>query len=502
MKNSKMVRTLDASTPFTPTPAIGGTPDAPGAPQSGAPTAIGAPALDGAHWQQRLAALIHKYQVPGAVFGILRSDTAPSGNGTEERVVVAAGVTNVNTGQQVTPDTLFQIGSITKTWTATLVLQLVAEGKLDLDAPIRNVLPDFKLSDESAAATVTMRHLLTHTSGIDGDIFTDTGRGEDCIGKYVASLSTAAQLFAPGGTWSYCNTGLVIAGRVVEVLRAMSWDAALAKYILAPLSLKATTTLPEETALHRFAVGHQSKEGKPVLTPTFLIPRSSGPAGLITSAADDVLSYVRTFMPGGDALLNAELLAQMLSPQVQMDHASHVADYMGIGWVLQDWGGVPTINHNGGTLGQNATLRFFPEHGIAVFLAVNGGQAASIQRELMAEAAAALTGARMPAAFAPDTSAEQATALAEFEGFYEAAGIRVHIRPAGQNAATWQAEVTDTTGLFGEKKPDIFELAGSGPTKFGAAVPGTSDWAPVSFESLGGTRLLHFSGRSYPQTVA
>ncbi|WP_181034207.1 serine hydrolase [Arthrobacter sp. GMC3] len=454
-------------------------------------------ALDAAHWQRQLEILIEKYQVPGAVFGILRSDTASGGTGQEERVVVGAGVTNINTGQPVTPDTLFQIGSITKTWTATLVLQLVAEGKLDLDAPIRDVLPDFTLSDESAAATITMRHLLTHTSGIDGDIFTDTGRGDDCVRKYVESLHSAAQLFTPGATWSYCNTGLVIAGRVVEVLREMTWDAALSKYILAPLSLKATTTLPEQTALHRFAVGHQNQNGTPVLTPTFLLPRSCGPAGLITAAADDVLSYARTFMPGGgQALLGADSLAAMLTPQVEMHHASQVADHMGIGWVLQSWGGVPTINHNGGTLGQNSMLRLFPEQGVVLFLAANGGEPQKLMRELFTEAAALLTGATMPAAFTPATDGD-GSAFHEYEGFYEAAGVRIHIRAAGE--ATWHAAVMDTTGLFGEKEPDIFELAGSGPAGFGAAVPGTSDWAPLSFESLGDTRLLHFSGRSYPQ---
>lgn len=445
-----------------------------------------------------------KHNVPGAVFGILRADIAQHGNGTEERVVVAAGITNVNTGQAVTADTLFQIGSITKTWTATMVLQLVGEGKLDLDAPVRDVLPDFALSDESAAATVTMRHLLTHTSGIDGDIFTDTGRGDDCVQKFVVSLKTAKQLFAPGASWSYCNTGFVIAGRVVEVLREMSWDEALAKFILAPLSLKETTTLPEQTAMYRFAVGHQIDNGVPVLSASFLLPRSIGPAGIITASADDLLTYARTFMPGGKNLLDSQLLAQMLSPQVSLDYCPDVADHMGLGWALQDWDGIQTIKHNGGTLGQKSAVRIFPDQGVVLFLSINGGDSQKIQSELLAEAAAVIAGATMPAAFIPSSSGCDHASLNKFEGVYEAAGVRIGIQHAeeGNAGSPWRAVVSDTSGMFGDQEPDIFELVGNGPTEFAAAVPGTSEWLPLCFETLGDTRLLHFNSRCYPQTTS
>ena len=107
---------------------------------------------------------------------------------------------------------------MTKVWTATVVMQLVDEGKLDLDAPIVDVLPELRLADADVAQQVTMRHLLTHTSGIDGDVFTDTGRGDDCLEKYVAQLDEAAQNHPLGATWSYCNSGFSLAGRVIEKL--------------------------------------------------------------------------------------------------------------------------------------------------------------------------------------------------------------------------------------------------------------------------------------------
>ncbi|MGO4806843.1 serine hydrolase domain-containing protein [Arthrobacter sp. 2MCAF15] len=463
--------------------------------------------LDTDYWQHRLETLIAKHGAPGAVFGILRTGTAIPGRGAEERCVVAAGVTNIRTGQSVTTDTLFQLGSISKTWTTTLAMQLVAEGKLDLDAPVRDVLPDFKLADESAAATITMRHILTHTSGIDGDLFTDTGRGDDCVEKYVATLSTAAQIFAPGLTWSYCNTGFVIAGRVVEVLRGMSWDAAVAMHICAPLDLKATTTLPEQTALHSFAVGHKGLGEASQVTDVFLFPRSVGPAGLVTASTDDALTYARSFLPGGTALMPAAQCSEMLRGQIRMSHATTLADEWALGWCLQDWGGVPTINHDGATLGQKAYLRLFPEQGMALSLSANGGRADSIHRELFAEAAQLFAGATMPAAFGPESGADIGVAagsgsrLREYAGVYEAAGFRIVIEPRTDGpAGEWQARAFDTSGP--EMMATELKLVSVGSKHFGVQSPNNPDWTRISFESTAERHLMHFGLRAYPQVTS
>jgi CubicO group peptidase (beta-lactamase class C family) len=164
--------------------------------------------LDRARWERRLQDLAGEYGVPGAVLGIARGD---------ETVEVACGVTNVDTGVAVTPDTLFQVGSITKVWTATVVMRLVEQGRLDLDEPVVSYLPELRLADPVVARAVTMRHLLTHTSGIDGDFYGQgTGRGDDCLGRYVAALADCPPTHPMGATWSYCNAGFVVAGRVIE----------------------------------------------------------------------------------------------------------------------------------------------------------------------------------------------------------------------------------------------------------------------------------------------
>ncbi len=139
------------------------------------------------------------------------------------------------TGVEATADALFQIGSITKVWTATLVMQLVDEGRIELDAPVRRYLPGFRVADEAVSDAVTIRHLLTHTSGIDGDHFADTGRGDDALERYVESCAELPQVHPLGATYSYCNTGYTVLGRVLELVADTVWDDLLRTRLVQPL---------------------------------------------------------------------------------------------------------------------------------------------------------------------------------------------------------------------------------------------------------------------------
>jgi CubicO group peptidase (beta-lactamase class C family) len=167
---------------------------------------------------ERLPALLEEHDVPAAGVAVLADG---------EVADVAAGVLSRSTGVEATTESVFQIGSITKLWTSTLVMQLVDEGAVDLDAPVRTYLPDFRIADEGAAAQITVRQLLTHTSGFEGDIFTDTGRGDDAVEKYLGVLHDVPQLFPPGDLWSYNNAGFVVLGRLVEALRGKPYDVCL-----------------------------------------------------------------------------------------------------------------------------------------------------------------------------------------------------------------------------------------------------------------------------------
>src|SRR6185437_12536198 len=134
--------------------------------------------LNAANWTARLNEIATEARVPGAALGIWADG---------QEVLAAAGELNTATKVSVTADSLFQVGSITKIWTATMIMQLVAE-----------VLPGARLGAGDVSGQVTVRHLLTHTSGIDGDVFTDTGRGDDCVERYVGLLAETPPVFTPG----------------------------------------------------------------------------------------------------------------------------------------------------------------------------------------------------------------------------------------------------------------------------------------------------------------
>ena len=210
--------------------------------------------LNAANWTARLTELAAEARVPGAALGIW--------DGSQE-ILAASGELSAATKVCVTADSLFQVGSITKIWTATMIMQLVDEGQLSLDTTVAEVMPGVRLGAGDLGGLVTVRHLLTHTSGIDGDVFTDTGRGDDCVERYVGLLAETPSVFAPGAAYSYCNSGFVVLGRIIEMLDGQSWDESLRERLVGPLGITRTVTLPEEAILHRAAVGHR-RGGAPV----------------------------------------------------------------------------------------------------------------------------------------------------------------------------------------------------------------------------------------------
>lgn len=338
-----------------------------------------------------LDTLCKEYGVPGASIAIW------SDNRLEE---AASGVVNLNTGVPATRDTLFQIGSITKLYVAAMCLQLVEEGKLTLDDPLRRWLPDFRLADEDVAARLTLRHLLTHQSGIEGDFFKDAGRGEDRIEKFVGMLGELTQVHPPGAMFSYCNTGFVIAGRLIEVAGGTRWDKAIRSRVAKPLDTPAFSTLPEQAMRYLTAIGHLGAPGSLVVTPIAYLAQSNAPAGSMSMArARDVIAFARMLMGGGFApngkrLLSEESVAAMHKMNVTCPRHMNI-DAIGLATFLWDWddnGRYETFGHDGSTIGQAAWLRYHPTSGVAVALLTNGGNGKGMAQVLMEEIFSARAG--------------------------------------------------------------------------------------------------------------
>jgi dipeptidyl aminopeptidase/acylaminoacyl peptidase/CubicO group peptidase (beta-lactamase class C family) len=459
------------------------------------------PAIDAARWERRLAVLADKHHVPGAALGILRLRPGRP----DELVEAAWGTLNANAGIEATTDSLFQIGSITKVWTTTIVMQLVDEGLLDLDAPVAEVLPELRLADADAEKTLTMRHLLTHTSGIDGDVFTDTGRGDDCVEKYVGLLADVRQNHPLGATLSYCNSGFVLAGRVIEKLTGKTWDAALRERLITPLGLRHTVTLPEEALLFRTATGHADVAGERSLVPVWGLPRAVGPAGLICSTPADVLAFARLHLTGGLAadgtrLLSAASAAAMAAHQAEIPDKHVLGDSWGLGWIRFGWDGRRLIGHDGGTIGQSALLRVLPDEGLAVALLTNGGNVGDLYRELYREIFAELADVALPAPIEPPAVPVD-TDITPHLGVYERAAARVEVL-SGDDGPVLRSTAT---GPLAELVPDPvseYPMTPVGPDLYVVRDPDVQTWTPVTFYQLrNGERYVHFGGRATPKAL-
>lgn len=314
--------------------------------------------------------------IPGIAVGLLHR----GGEG-----MACDGVTNVDHPLAVGPDTLFRVGSITKALTATAILRLVEQGTLTLDAPIRAYLPDFRLADERAAAAVTLAHVLTESGGWR-DLAADTGPGDDALARLVARMATLPQETPPGMAWSYGNAGYSLLGRLLEVLTAQTYEAAVTELVLAPLGMERSFFSAADAITHSVAAGHRIREGGAVVARPWAVPRSAVSAGGLICSLDDLLRFARFHLGDGTAadgtrLLSPFTLVAMRGPRLS---AGWMADRVGLGWHLRDAGDSHLVGHDGFTNGQHAALMLLPDRGFALAVLTNGDRGIFAIREIAA----------------------------------------------------------------------------------------------------------------------
>jgi CubicO group peptidase (beta-lactamase class C family) len=322
-----------------------------------------------------VVAAMKRLQVPGVAVGILH-------DGRE--FMAGFGVTNVEHPLPVTADTLFQIGSTTKTFTGTAIMRLVEMGKLNLDTPVHNYLPELRLGDQTAEERVTTRHLLTHMGGWVGDYFDDTGEGDDALARYVAKMAALPQVTPLDTLWAYNNTGFSLAGRVIEAVTDQSYEAALQALLLEPLGLAHSFFFAKDVMTHRFAVGHRVTADGPVVEREWALARSAHPAGGITSSVRDQLRYGRFQLgdgssPEGQQLLTAETMRRMQSPQVK----ANLDRQMGLSWILREIGDVPVVQHGGATNGQLSAFVLVPARQFAITVLTNADRGSVLNDEVV-----------------------------------------------------------------------------------------------------------------------
>jgi CubicO group peptidase (beta-lactamase class C family) len=453
-----------------------------------------------AHWQARLDELRAAHHVPGASLALLVDGTVHE---------LASGVLHRGTGVEATTDSVFQMGSIAKVYTATAIMRLVEAGELDLDAPVVEVLPEFSVADAEATKTITTRQLLSHTSGLTCDFNYDSGRGDDCLAKYVEAAKDVALDCPPGTVISYSGIGYNVLGRIIEVVTGKVWDEALKDLLLTPLGLTHTMTLPEEALRFRAAMSHLGEAGQdPDPAPSWdLMPRSAGPYGRVIASAGDLARLAQMHLAGGVAqdgtrVLSAETVALMQRRVVDSpDKWTVSADGWGLGWTLYDWNGIQGYGHDGASIGQYAYLRVVPSAGVAVALLTNGGGARELYAALYRELLAELAGVTMSEPFAPP--AEPPTVdYGPLVGTYQREGVVITVTErdgAGHLVYEFVDGMKDLSAPLECDLVPVTETVFAG-TGVGAAF--SEDYIPVVFSTLpDGTACVYIGMRCGPKVA-
>lgn len=351
-----------------------------------------------------------QFSVPGVAVGIVRGD---------EELKAARGVTCVEFPLDVDEKTMFQIGSTTKTYTGTVLMMLVEDGKVELDAPVHRYLPSFKLKDAEVAKQATIQHLVTHTGGWVGDYFDDLGRGDDALRKIVKRMASKTPQVTPlGKAWSYNNAGFYVLGRVLEEVTGTRYEDLVKQRIFEPLGMEQSFFFPEEVMTYKTAIGHLTPPGGDVqVARPFGVTRAAYPAGGIVSTVDDQLTYARFHLDGGTTKEGKRLLkaATVKAMQRELAPAGSMADAVGVTWLLEKVGKARIVKHGGSINGHMSEFLMVPAEKFAITILTNGSRGHELGTAVMDWALAEVVGVRRPE---PTFRPLSARAAGEFVGRY------------------------------------------------------------------------------------
>jgi CubicO group peptidase (beta-lactamase class C family) len=278
----------------------------------------------------------------------------------------------------VTPDTLFQIGSTTKVFNAAVIMALVDDGVLDLDAPVTTWIENFRVPGAEATERITLRRLISMSAGIDNGPYQDHGRGDDALARYVESLASIPMVFEPGTAFGYSNACTNISGLAAQRAAGKSWEILLAEKVLAPLSLEHSATFAEEILFHPYALGYgyRPESPDPVRVPYWGLPRSMAPAGAsLCCSAGDLVRFAGMFLSGGRAadgtrVTSAAGITTMQTPQVTLPNRITAEKWCpGPYWKL--WGGEEIFGHSGTNTGGSSMLLWCPSRNVAIATIAN-----------------------------------------------------------------------------------------------------------------------------------
>lgn len=447
----------------------------------------------------RVAELLAEYGIPSAAIGVLHDG---------ELTEFAVGITNVETREPATVDTVYQCGSMTKTWTALAFMQLVDEGKVDLDEPVRTYLPGFTVADPEVSAQLTPRHLLHHTNGIE-EAYGDPGEDDDVLARLVENIADAPQVFPLGHTHGYSAAlGYAVLARILEVFDGKPWDDVMRERLFDPMGLTSTNSRHEQVDGSRAATGHliRSLDEGPVVTPMDHLPRAFGPGGNVTSTTREVLALAHVFLnegraPNGKRVISAESINEMTRSRVPVPDPYLFGPAWALGLIVCDWHGETVYASDGSTIGQNARLRLLPDSDAAVVMLTNGGQRDSFYRRAFNEILTDLGTVTIPDLPAPDTTLNLDPS--GYVGVYERPGARYEV--SAEDGKLYLTLVIDPMRAAFLQKPDRirYALLPVSETHFlMRSADSSEDTQTVAIYDVtdGAARYLHTNCRVHPRS--
>jgi CubicO group peptidase (beta-lactamase class C family) len=373
--------------------------------------------------REEASAYCESSKIPGYLAGVYHDG---------DQTVVAHGVANIVTGSPMRDDTGFLFGSVTKLLTTTLVLQQVERGVVDLDDRVITYVPEFKLTTTSAADEIRVRHLLTHTNGIDADLFLLDANGRDALKVYLEALGRfCGTLFRPGEYVSYSNGGMIVAGRLLEMVTGTSYHDLLKRELYAPIDMKDSWTSAEEAILRSTAVGHFPDPATKGVrrTDMFKLPDSWAPAGSTPiGTIRDLLAFGRTHLahgvsPSGKRVLSRESTARMQS--VSHDMGTPNVPPIGMGWLLVPFGKTTVLSMSGASPGGVAVLVVVPEHDLVFAAFGNDPRAMALHDQILLGLLRQHLGVEVPDLVSDTTPVGD---LTPYAGTYRSNQLRVDVR--------------------------------------------------------------------------
>jgi CubicO group peptidase (beta-lactamase class C family) len=340
---------------------------------------------------------MRRLKIPGAFLAIVEGD----------KIVHLRGFGHARPGGEApTPQTPFFVGSLTKSFTALAVMQLVEAGKIELDAPVQRYLPWFHVADPQASAQMTVRHLLNQTSGLSmvagNVVLADLDDRPDATERQVRALATLKLSRPVGAKWEYSNLNYNVLGLIVEAASGEPYAEYLRRHILEPLDMRCTYTDKKLAQENGLAMGYRHWFSLPFPAPNLPVPHGSLPSGQLISCAEDMAHYLIAHLNGGrykDAqILSAEGFDELHRGAAEFAYGNFAAGRYGMGWFELDLDGTKTYSHGGNVPDFSAFMALVPEQdkGLVVLLNADPYALPMITEELGTGMTALLAGQQPP----------------------------------------------------------------------------------------------------------